>query len=310
VIIGLVALLTLILTAFAWPAVNTAPRDVPIVVTGLPSFVEQVRGTLDQAHPGAFEITVVDDLTKAKEAIRSREAYGAVASGASGPRVLVASAASPTVAQALTQVSAALAAGQEGETVEPPEDVVPTPADDPRGAGLGIGALPVALAGVLCGAVLALGVVGLGRRLLAGLLVAGLAGLAFVGVLDLWLGVLQGDLLLELAVAAGGLAATIIAMIGLGGLLGRPGLALGAGTIILLGIPLSGATSAPEMLPEYWSELGQALPPGAVLSLLRSVSFFDAAKWQQPTIVLGAWALGGLVLILLAALFARRRAGR
>ena len=43
VIIGLVALLTLILTAFAWPAVNTATRDVPIVVTGLPSFVEQVR---------------------------------------------------------------------------------------------------------------------------------------------------------------------------------------------------------------------------------------------------------------------------
>ena len=64
-----------------------------------PVHFEVVALHLDQAHPGAFEITVVDDLTKAKEAIRSREAYGAVASGASGPRVLVASAALDPPAQ-------------------------------------------------------------------------------------------------------------------------------------------------------------------------------------------------------------------
>lgn len=69
--------------------------------------------------------------------------------------------------------------------------------------------------------------------------------------------------------------------------------------MVLLGNPLSGVTSAPELLPSGWSTLGQLLPPGATGSALRSTSFFDGAAAQAPLLVLACWTLAGLALTLL-----------
>ena len=66
-------------------------------------------------------------------------------------------------------------------------------------------------------------------------------------------------------------------MLGLGSLFGRVGLAVGALLALLLGNPLSGLNSAPEMLPSGWGALGQWLPQGATATLLRSTAFFDGA---------------------------------
>ncbi|WP_073881324.1 hypothetical protein [Streptomyces sp. CB00316] len=51
---------------------------------------------------------------------------------------------------------------------------------------------------------------------------------------------------------------------------------------ILLGDPLSGVASAPQLLPEPVGALGQWLPPGAGGSLLRSVAFFDGGAAGGP----------------------------
>ena len=91
-------------------------------------------------------------------------------------------------------------------------------------------------------------------------------------------------------------------MLGLGSMFGRVGLALGALTALLLGNPLSGLTSAPEMLPVGWGQVGQWLPQGANATLLRSTAFFDGAGGALPIVVLTCWSLIGVALIVAAAL--------
>ena len=43
-----------------------------------------------------------------------------------------------------------------------------------------------------------------------------------------------------------------------------------------------------------------SLPPGAAVTAVRNVGYFDWAATLEPLVVLGAWALGGLLLGLLA----------
>jgi len=195
--LALTAALALLLSAFAWPATQTRPRDVPVAVVGPPPAVEQVRTALESAQPGAFDVTAAVDAAQAQQLVLDREVSGALVLGPGGPSVVVATQAGPAVAQLLTQV----AQGATGATV-PVEDVAPPPADDPRGAGLAAGALPLSITGAVAGAVLALRVRGPGRRAAGAVVLALLAGPTAVGVLHGWLGALGGAWLAESAVVA------------------------------------------------------------------------------------------------------------
>jgi hypothetical protein len=84
---------------------------------------------------------------------------------------------------------------------------------------------------------------------------------------------------------------------GLGALLDRAGLALGALVVFLVGNALSGVGSAPELLPQPWGEVGQWLPIGAGGTLLRSVAYFDGHGGAAALTVLTAYAIVGLVLV-------------
>jgi len=97
-------------------------------------------------------------------------------------------------------------------------------------------------------------------------------------------------------------------MLGLGSLFGRVGLAVGALMALLLGNPLSGLNSAPEMLPSGWGTVGQWLPQGATATLLRSTAFFDGAGATAAIAVLSCWAVAGIGLIVLAAVRQARSA--
>jgi hypothetical protein len=104
-----------------------------------------------------------------------------------------------------------------------------------------------------------------------------------------------------------GIAATALGLLGLYAVGREIGLAVGAATIVLLGNPLSGLASAPELLPSGWGTLGQLLPPGATGTLLRSVSWFDGAAAGTPLLVLTTWCAAGLVLIGAGAVVHRRQ---
>ncbi|MGW0328035.1 hypothetical protein [Nocardia sp. NPDC003183] len=296
------AIQALMLIAFAWPAVNIGPRDLPIAVAG-PGSV-QVAQQLRQRDPEAFEIITVADAQQARNAMADNEIYGAVVTGNGAPQVLVASAASPAVAQQLTAVAQQLS----GIPVAPVEDVIAVDPDDQRGAGFGSMVLPLVMSGMAAGILLTLLVPAYGSRL-AGLAAFGIAGgLLSTLIFHTWLSILPGSYL-ELAAIAGLASFTVAAVIvGLAAAIGRPGIGLGALTMLLVGNPFSAATSAPELLPQPWGTIGQLLPPGAAAALLRSVAYFDGAGALAPLTVLLAWAAGGVALLGLGALRSRQLA--
>lgn len=289
--VAVVALQALLIPLFAAPAANLAPRDLPIAVAGPPQVAQQLAAE----HPGAFEITTVPDAATADTAIKNREVYGAILVTATGPEVHVASAASPTVAQLLTQ-----AAGGLGQSV-PVRDVVPVDPDDPRGAGFGAGFLPLAITSLVAGILIFFFVQRRAARFVAVTAFAALAGLAGGAVLVYWLGILPGDYLAVSAVLALVTLAIAGTVTGLAAVLGRGGLALGAAVLFLVGNALSGIAAAPELLPQPWGEAGQWLPIGAGGTLLRSVAYFDGNGATSAVTVLSAYAVGGLILTLLGA---------
>lgn len=307
--LGLTALLCLIVVAFAWPATQLAPRSLPIVVAGPAEATAQMGAALETAAPGGFAVTAVADEAAARAAIERRDAYGAVVLGPT-PTVLTASAASPVVAQLLTQLAQTLEARQPGAAAPAVRvvDVVALPSTDPRGAGLGALALPLVLGGLIVGGALTTAISGVGRRVLGALLTAVFAGLALTAIAHSWLGLLDGAWWAEAGVIALGIAAVGLTLVGLEALFGFVGLVLGAAVIMLIGNPFSGMTSAPEMLPTGWSTLGQWLPPGATGTLLRSVAFFDGAGATRPLWILGGWVVLGLLLAALGSRVHRRRA--
>ncbi|MGW5571662.1 hypothetical protein ACWEVD_10710 [Nocardia thailandica] len=301
VALGLAAALlqALMLIAFAWPAVNLSPRDLPVAVAGPQA--QLAADTLARRDPDAFAIRTVADAEAARAALADREVYGAIVTGQGAPQVLVASAASPAVATQLTQLAQQISGAQ----AAPVQDVVPADPDDPRGAGFGAMVLPLVMAGIAAGVLLTLLVPGLGARLLGLVSFAVFGGLISTAVFHGWLSIVPGGYG-ELAAVAG-LASFAVAgtVVGLAAVLGRPGIGLGALTMLLIGNPFSAATSAPELLPQPWGALGQLFPPGAAASLLRSVAFFDGAGAGAPLLVLLGWAAAGVVALGVAALRAR-----
>ncbi|GAA2828030.1 hypothetical protein [Kribbella solani] len=298
----LTAVLTVLLIAFAWPSARSEPRDVPLAVAGPAPAVAQVKAALDQAMPGGFELTAVPDRAAAVQRIKDRDAYGAIVLDAAQPEVLTASAGGPAVAQVLTQLAGRM------QTPAKVTDLVPLPKDDPRGAGLAAGALPLVLGGILAAAALTKLVRSGPKRMIGAITFAVTGGLALAAVLQYWLGSFEGSYLGNAGVIAMSIAAISLTLLGLEWLLGTPGLALGGAVMMLLGNPLSGMTSAPEMLPSGWGALGQLLPPGAAGTALRSVSFFDGAGAGRPLVVLTCWLLVGLLCCGLGALRSRGRA--
>ncbi|MFJ4080599.1 ABC transporter permease [Streptomyces iakyrus] len=306
VVVLVPVLAALALWAFAWPASRIAPRDLPLGVAGPPAAAAQVEKQLER-HEGAFEIHRYADEAAARDAIEDRSVYGAVVVTPQGPELLTASAAGPAVAQFLQQAvgQQAAAGGAQVKTV----DVVPAPASDPRGAVLNAAALPLALAGIAAGALVTL--LGL-RGIRAGLALLGasaLVGMVAAGIAHSWLDALGGDWWAAAGVLGLCTLAMASAVAGLAALLGTAGIGIGAATVMLLGNPFSGATSAPQMLPEPAGAIGQWLPPGAGTTLLRSVSFFDGAAATGPALTLAWWTVLGLGAVLLGSSLKARKAG-
>ncbi len=296
-VVVLVPLLAaLALWAFAWPAARTAPRDLPLGVAGPAAATAQVEKEL-QRHEGAFELHRYADEAAARSAIEDRDVFGAVVVTPQGPELLTASAASPVVAQLLQQAVAqqAAASGAEVRTV----DVVATPASDPRGAALSSSVLPLALAGIIAGAVVTLlGLRGL-RAVTALVVSAALVGVIAAALAHSWLGALTGNWWAEAGALGLATLAVSAAVAGLAALVGPAGIGAVAFLVMFLGNPFSGAATAPQLLPDPVGTIGQWLPPGASATLLRSVSFFDGAAATGPALTLTWWAALGLGAVVL-----------
>jgi hypothetical protein len=294
--VGIAVAVTVLLGAlvswFAWPAKELEPRDLPVVVAGPAPAVAAMSQQLEKARPGAFKVTAVADAAAADQALRDREAYAAFVLGPSGVNLRTASGASPTVAALLTQAAQQFGGGQPLTVT----DVVPGAPEDPRGAGFAAGYLPLVLASMIAGILLAIAVSSRAARLIGLGTFAVIGGLVGSAVLQ-WLGVLTGSYL----AAAGVLALLTLAVsgtvLGLSAVLGAPGIGLGVLIVFLFGNPVSAVAAAPELLPQPWGAVGQWLPAGAGATLLRSAAFFDGAGSARPLWTLVIWAVVGVTLV-------------
>lgn len=304
IVVAVTTLLTLVAIAFALPAARSGPHDVPIGAAGPQAAGGQIAEMLDQKAPGAFAVTYYPSETALREAISNRDVYGGIALPAQAgtePSILIATGASPMVAQVLSQLGAQFS--QQTGTSLRTEDLAPPTTRDPRGAGVAASALPITLAGILPAIALVLALrTEIWTRLTTAIVFSVVAGVIIAALLRYVLGSVEHNFW---GVSAGltlGVAAALLFMLGLGSLFGRAGLAVGAALALLVGNPLSGLASAPELLPAGWGALGQFLPQGATATLLRSTAFFAGAGASTAVLVLMCWALAGAAMIVAAAL--------
>ena len=290
----LIALVGVLVVVFALVGSNVAanhspkPHHVPVGVVGTPPIVRSVSAVIGQRAPGAYQIHAYASLVDARTAILHRAVYGAFRPAPS-PVLLVASAASPTVA-ALLQQTVAAATHARGQALVV-RDLVPLPSSDSRGATAFSMILSLLITGVSAWSPPAgapaprgHGCPGNRRGARGGLrherrdrrvprpLPRGL------GVATLFY------LALGLPIAAFQV------------LVGAGGVAIGAVMFLVIGNPASGGSSAPELLPGFWRALSQVLPPGAAITAVRDVVYFHGHGMTNAIIVLSIWAVVGAVV--------------
>jgi hypothetical protein len=286
----------LILTLFAWPSARLQPRDLPIGAAGAPPQIAAIEQRLAR-QAGAFDVERYPGEAAARAAIEDRDVYGAFVATAGGAKVLTASAASPAVAELLQR------AAEEGPVGPlPVEDVV---AAGPRGVALPSSVLPLLIAGILAGVLASTLAARAAAR--AALVAAGsiLAGLVAALIVHSWLDVLRGSWLENAGALSLMIGASAAGVAGMNAMFGPKGIAFAALAIVLVGNPLSGVASAPELLPQPLGDMGQLLSAGAGGNLVRSTGFFDGAGAGGHIAVLAAWVLFGLALLAIASLRGR-----
>ena len=302
---------SIVVLAFIWTSVTAQPQNIPIAITGPTAQVSAATDAVDEQAEGRVVLTTVGSRDDAVDLIESRDSLGAIILGEK-PEVLVASAASPAVAQLLTGLAAQLQAGANAQAqaaaaaagVEAPvitvavTDVVPLASTDERGQGIAASAFPLVIAGFIGGLVIALLVRGASRRLVAVAAYSVVVGTALTLILQPWLGILQGNFGLNLLAVSLFVASMVAFIVGLHSTLGRPGLPVAIVTLMLVANPISAAAVPWQFLPEPWGLVGQWLQPGAGATLLRDLSYFPGASstgfaWA----VLAVWALAGFALV-------------
>jgi len=316
--LGAAVAVALILLAFVWPSVTSTLKDIPLAITGPADQIQLVGKVLDRKAPGAFTLTTVEGKDAALDRIKTRNAYGAMVLGAS-PEVLTASANGAVVSQLLGQVAAsvqaqanqaaaagmaqAVAAGKAPVgTVAPTivvktTDVVPLASSDPRGTGLVAAAFPLVMGGMIGGIAVSLLVTGVWRRLVTMVVYSAVAGVGVAAIMQGWFGILQGNFAANSAAAALALLSTGALIVGANALLGTIGIPVGAVITMFIGNPMSSAAQPVQFMPGAWGAIGQFFVPGASATLLRDLSYFPDANAAAAWLVLGAWAVVGMVLM-------------
>ncbi|RYE11194.1 MAG: ABC transporter permease [Hyphomicrobiales bacterium] len=303
---GLGVILVLLLLIFIMPSLKSGPHDLALGTVAAQADVTALQSAMDKAAPGSFALVPYASEEELTDAIKARQVKGGIVLDADGAEVLVASAGSSPIAASITAVGQALGT-QLGRPVTV-TDLVPLPAADPTGVGIGGLAFPLVFGGIVpvvafrkvfpqsrgwaLGGIAAFAVAG-------GIIVSALLTFVFgsVAVAAFW----------PVAGAVGlGIAALALPLAGLQEVFGGTGFTLGAMVMMFLGNPLAGIATTGAWLPAGWGDFGQILPPGAAGTLVRSTAYFGGAGGMTANLTLAAWVVAGVALCLIAALRAPR----
>lgn len=309
-LVGVVGVIVALALGAAYMSISSdqRPRDLPVAAVG----PAEAAKALEAKAPGELSVRPVPDRAAARQAIAERDVYGAVVLSREGVReLMIAPAANLSVSNTLRKTLGRPTSGN----VPRITDVGPLPDEDSGGLDVGLLVQILLLGGTVA-------VVGFGRFVprfrgdpRRGVLpLASLAGYSLLFGLALALmteafGVGTEAAFLERFLALSLISSAVaVSTAALVALIGPLGSAVAGVLYFLLGAQISGAGAAPEFLPPFWSDLGQALPAGAGTSLLRSVFYFPDSSTGESIAILAAYAGVGLaVLLVLNLVHARRR---
>jgi hypothetical protein len=176
-------------------------------------------------------------------------------------------------------------------------DVAPLPPSDSGGATSFSAILSLTIVGIL-GSSLIYTVAG--RRSvyvrLAAIVALGIGGgLAAALATNVVVGAFQDNFLGVWAVATLFVLAVALPISAFQTVFGLPGTAFGLIAFLVVGTPASGGGSAPELLPGFWRAISQLLPPGAAITSMRDVVYFDGHGATGTLVVLAVYATLGAI---------------
>ncbi|MFH8790391.1 membrane protein [Streptomyces roseoverticillatus] len=308
-VIGTLVLQLAFIASYVGAFHSPRPRDVALGVVAPQQISGQLVQRLDGLPGDPLDPRAVDGgEIAAVRKIRNRDLDAALIVDPRGntDTLLVASGAGASLAQAAEAVLTR-AEAVEGRKVRV-EDVAPAAAGDARGLTAFYLVVGWCVGGYLCAAILAISagarpanshraVIRLGVLALYAA-AAGLFGTVIAGPV---LGALPGSIL-----GLWGLGALVVFAVGattlaLQGLAGVVGIGLAIAIVVVLGNPSAGGAYPYPLLPPFWNAIGPALPPGAGTWSARSIAYFDGNGLAPSLLVLGAWAVAGVVVTMACA---------
>jgi hypothetical protein len=296
---GLVLLLAFtVLYVAAFHAPRAKGLDIGVV--GGPGVAAAVQSRLDADARGAFDVRRFAGEPDARRALLGTDIHGAIVPAPTGDRIMVAQALGPAQAETVLAALRRVAAASGVPAVV--EDLRALPSGDRRGLSSLFTVIGTLIPSLVFGVLLAVFGKALPARARWGAVLAYalLAGPLVALDVEVVVGALDGGFV-GVAVVSGLLAVSVAAVgHGLAHLAGARGIAAAVMTLVLLGLSSSGGAVGYQFEPGFYGAVSQLLPPGAAVTAVRNVAYFDWAATLEPLLVLGAWALGGLVLGLLA----------
>jgi hypothetical protein len=290
-----------LLLLFAFTALYVAafhsprPTSVDIGLVGTPAQATQVQVALDAEDRGAFDVRTYASEARGRAALLRTEVGGVLVPGVPHARVLVAEALGVTPTDTVTAALRAVTAGSRAPATV--QDVRPLPADDRRGLSPLFTVVGTLIPSLMFGVLLSVFGRALPGRVRWGAVLAYslLAGVVVAFNVDVLIGALDGHFV-GIAVVSGLLALAVSATAhGLGHLGGPAGIVPAILLLMLLGVSSAGGAVTYQFEPGFYRAVSQLLPPGAALTAVRNVQYFDWAATLTPLLVLGAWAAGGLL---------------
>ncbi|MGR7003300.1 DUF3533 domain-containing protein [Yinghuangia aomiensis] len=293
---------------------NPKPHNVPITVVAPPAVAQQLVARLNALPGDPVHAVAAADPADARERLLNRDTVAAFLLNPAGQAdtLVIASAGGPAAASAATRVVQAL---EQAENRQVRIDDIRPPAPGDNG---GLSSFYLVLSWTIGGylAASALNMAAGSKKptlprtavrvtsMLPYAFISGIGGAIIVGpVLDCLPGAFW-DLvgIGTLVVFASGVTAVALQSVA-----GTIGLGITILVFTILGNPSSGGVYPASLLPPFWRAIGQALPPGAGTTVVRNTVYFDGAATTGALWVLGAWAFGGLLVAIVAAVVRDRR---
>ena len=300
---GATAISVVFIVSFMGAMHDPGPRGVPVGIVGPPAAASALSTSLNHQAPGGFTAVSYPTATATRGAILDRSIDAAVVPGRRVELLQVATAAGPALTNATIKDAhaAARAAGLRLAV----QNIRPLPPSDPESLSQVFFVVALLTPSLAFGNLL---VTKISPALhpawqLAGIAVyAAIVAAVATAIADPGIGALTGapwalfgiGALLAFAAAATAAAAARWAA--------------GAGYLVIVlllvavGIPASGTTLGPNMITAWYADLGKALPAGSALPAVQNTVYFNGSAITTPLLILAAWALAGILALMMAAI--------